>query len=110
MKTKVADLTALVWFGMWMGLVSKNANTATWKTILFVQMLPWIVLSFAAGLIVSLLFVTKILQPTMAGWMTFVTTAITTAASLAINFALFAWARRKLFTELRQRAAHLISR
>ena len=35
-----ADLVALGWFGMWMGLVSRNARMATLKTIVFVQVLP----------------------------------------------------------------------
>src|SRR5438445_2961147 len=39
----VANLAALCWFGMWMGLNSRNANLATLQTIVFVQIIPWFV-------------------------------------------------------------------
>ena len=41
-----ANLLALCWFGMWMGLTSRTANMATLKTILFVQVIPWFVMTF----------------------------------------------------------------
>src|SRR5258706_6611952 len=39
--TMLANLVALTWFGMWMGLNSKTTNLATLKTIVFVQIIPW---------------------------------------------------------------------
>jgi len=44
-----ANLVALAWFGMWMGLNSKNTNLATLKTILFVEVIPWFVVVFTSA-------------------------------------------------------------
>src|SRR5437764_5561295 len=41
--TTAANFVALSWFGMWMGLNSKNTNLATLKTIAFVQIIPWFI-------------------------------------------------------------------
>ena len=41
--TRGVDLIAIGWVGIWMGLTSKNANFAVLKTMLFVQVLPWLV-------------------------------------------------------------------
>ena len=43
----IANLIALVWLGMGMGLTSKNTNLAAPKAIVFVQIIPWLVASFA---------------------------------------------------------------
>src|SRR4030095_11094880 len=42
----VTGSLAMVWFGMWMGVITRKANMAVIKTLLFVQVLPWIVLMF----------------------------------------------------------------
>lgn len=47
--TSLANLIALSWFGLWMGLTSRNSLTATLKTILFVEIIPWLVLVFNDG-------------------------------------------------------------
>src|SRR4029434_10927976 len=47
-----ANLAALSWFGMWMGLNPQNTNLAPVKTILFVQIIPWFVVSFASVMLV----------------------------------------------------------
>jgi hypothetical protein len=99
----LADLATLMWFGMWMGLVSKNANAATWKTLLFVQVIPWFALSVATALIIFLVAIPKFRASTAL--MQFINTAIPVAGSLGIDWALFVFARRRLFSELRQRAA-----
>src|SRR5437016_7091280 len=38
----VADLVALGWVGMWLGLSSRKTNQATMKTIFFILALPWL--------------------------------------------------------------------
>src|SRR5215216_5372746 len=53
--TVAANLIALVWFGMWMGLNSTNTNLATLKTIVFVQIIPWFVISFASAMLLPIL-------------------------------------------------------
>ena len=93
------DLAALIWFGMWMGLISKKANAAAWKTVFFAMVIPSIIVAAAFGLI----------QFFMLGlpgkdWADFINTAIPVAGSIAIDWWLYRFARRKLFAELRQRA------
>ena len=39
----LASLAALAWFGMWMGMTSRNASLVTLKTILFVKVIPFLV-------------------------------------------------------------------
>jgi hypothetical protein len=49
----IANVAALAWFGMWMGMTSKNASFAALKTLLFVQVIPWCVIWFFSMLIVG---------------------------------------------------------
>ena len=51
--TTVANLLALCWFGMWMGMTSRSANLATLKTILFVQIIPWFVIAFGSSMLMG---------------------------------------------------------
>ena len=46
----LANLVALSWVGLWMGLTSTNAGIATFKTLVFVQVLPWIGINIASAL------------------------------------------------------------
>ena len=50
------NLMALGWFGMWMGLTTRTANLATLKTILFVQVIPTLIITFGSGVVVGLTF------------------------------------------------------
>jgi hypothetical protein len=67
----VANLAALSWFGMWMGLNSKSSNFATLKTIVFVEVIPWFVVMFASALLVPL-----ILWPSLLGGVSTATSRI----------------------------------
>ena len=49
--TFVTGLFALAWFGMWMGVTSKKINPAILKTLVLVDFLPAIVLTFLQGLL-----------------------------------------------------------
>lgn len=51
----LANLVALAWFGMWMGLTSRNGLMGTLKTIVFVQIVPWMVISFMGVMILPIL-------------------------------------------------------
>lgn len=101
-----ADLATLTWFGMWMGLISKNVNTAAWKTLFFVQVLPWVALSFVSGMVVALMFVPGIMgKPRGFVWLQAIGGAVTILGSLVIDWCLFRYAHRRLSSELRLRAA-----
>jgi hypothetical protein len=42
----LTSLLALAWFGMWMGLTTRKVNVAVIKTLVFVEILPWLVFTF----------------------------------------------------------------
>jgi len=109
--TIAANLLALVWFGMWMGLNSKSSNLATLKTIVFVQVIPWFAISFVSGMAMPLLFMTGIgataLQ--MMSWFPLIFSGLTALLCLAKDFGFWIWARRKLYSELRERAAGTVA-
>ncbi|HAB18540.1 MAG TPA: hypothetical protein DCE44_19135 [Verrucomicrobiales bacterium] len=112
--TFVADLVALSWVGMWLGLTSRGVNLATLKTLLFVEVIPWLVISFLTVLSMSLVLFPLMLRksggPTagaiqaMTTWMPIVMVAVNSFLSLAKDVAFVLWARDKLFGEMRDRA------
>ena len=106
-----ANLIALAWFGMWMGLNSRNTNLATLKTILYVQLIPWFAVNFASGLIIPLLLLPTLMSGTstppasMMLWFPLLSTALATVLNLAKDLVFVTWSRRKLYGELRNRVA-----
>ena len=46
----LAGLLAVAWFAMWMGVITRKLNMAVLKTLLFVYILPWFVLTFAQAI------------------------------------------------------------
>ena len=97
-----ANLVALAWFGMWMGLNSKNASLATLKTIVFVQVIPWFVIGFISVMMVPLFLMCRAFMGpgSMASqfmiWYSLLTTALATVLYLAKDLVFMLWARRKL--------------
>jgi hypothetical protein len=112
-----ANLLALSWFGMWMGMTSKNNNLAALKTLLFVEVIPLFVIYFAAGLVLMLVVTQSAFRggsnPMMASWINSVVPLIMTLvpAALAVlkDIAFILWARKKLFTSFREQATRSIS-
>lgn len=113
--TVVANLAALMWFGMWSGLNSNSPNLATLKTIVFVQVIPWMVISFASSLAIPLLMLPKLMSGTtvsnpgqMMMWYGLVSSAIATVLALAKDIGFCVWARRRLYSQFRAVAAQSI--
>ena len=108
--TMVGNVAALCWFGMWMGLNSKNTHVATLKTIVFVQVIPWFVASFASTLIAGLLLVPMFLKSnsgltsSVFMWFPLLSTVIIAILYLAKNLFFVVWARRNLLSKFRERA------
>jgi hypothetical protein len=104
-----ANLVALVWFGMWMGLNSKSANLATLKTILFVQVIPWFAITFTSALAVPLLLLPRLIAgggpaPTqMIVWFPVLSAAVGTLFCLGKDAGFVLYARSRLHTKLQQR-------
>jgi hypothetical protein len=109
--TAGANLVALCWFGMWMGMTSKSANLATLKTILFVQVIPWFVIAFGttmfAGVIMSALAF-RSGSPQTAGWFVWwplLSSLLAAAVALAKDIGFILWSRNRLHSSLREQAA-----
>lgn len=106
----IVNLAALSWFGMWMGLNSRNPNLATFRTILFVQVLPWLGITFISTTIGGLLMFRGFLSnsaPSNAVVLAFPAFIAGSSAVLALikDAAFIAWARKRLFNEFRSDAA-----
>ncbi len=106
-----ANLLALCWFGMWMGLTSRTANLATLKTILFVQVIPWFVFAFGGSLVAGLLMAGVFLRsgaPQSAAWLIWwplLGGVLTAAVAVAKDIGFIVWSRRKLYSSFREEAA-----
>ena len=106
-----ANLLALCWFGMWMGLTSRTANLATLKTILFVQVIPWFVFAFGgtmvAGLVMAGVFFRSGAPPSAGwlGWWPLLGALLTAALAVAKDVGFIVWSRNKLHSALRDEAA-----
>ena len=109
-----ANFIALFWFGMWMGMTSKNANTATAKTILFVHVIPWLCITFAAGMGVSIFMMSFTFRSGTAPsarfmmWYPLVSVAISGVLTVAKDIGFFIWARKRLYGSFREQAARAI--
>jgi len=120
--TTAANLIALGWFGMWMGLTSKNNNVVTLKTLLFVQVIPWFVITFASAMVIPLLLLpalfksglgasgrTSAVTSQMTNWFPLVSVALTALLSIAKDVGFILLARRQLYSSFRERAARGIN-
>jgi hypothetical protein len=106
-----ANLLALGWFGLWMGLTSRTANLATLKTVLFVQVIPWFVIAFVSSMVVGLLmtgvfFRSGAIQPTSwFAWWPLLSAALTAGVAVAKDIGFIVWSRHKLHSSFRDEAA-----
>lgn len=126
--TTTANLVAIGWLGMWMGLTSKNNSLATLMTLVFVQVIPWFVINFASWMVTM-----AIILPLMAraaatsttvnvgvgstsgvavtgwatsatGWILVIPAVLTAVLSVAKDIGFIVWARKKLSVSFRERA------
>ena len=104
------NLLALAWFGMWMGLTSRTANLAVLKTILFVQVIPWFVITFSSSMLAGIILAQSFFrgsanQPAWwLVWWPLLNAALSTVLALSKDVAFIMWSRRKLHSSLRERA------
>lgn len=96
--TFVTGLFALGWFGMWMGLTSKKINPAIIKTLVFVDLLPAIALTFLNGLLMFGMMFAK-----MPAW---ASSVVVVAVQVAVDLAFIRVARRRLLTCFREIASN----
>src|ERR1051325_4371379 len=106
----LADLLAIGWFGIWMGLTSRTANLATLKTMLFVQVIPWFVIGFGTSMVAWLVLAGTFIrlgpsQPAAwLAWYPLVNAALGAAAAVAKDLGFIFWSRKKLASSLREQA------
>ena len=116
-----ANLVALCWFGMWMGMTSKSNNLATLKTIIFVQIIPWFVISFGSMMGAALVIMPRLFKNGLAStnqtstwvnqmmaWFPFVIAALATIMSLAKDAGFIIWSRRRLYFSFREQASRTL--
>ena len=110
--TVVANLAALVWFGIWSGLTSKSPNIAALKTIVFVQVIPWMVIAFASAMAMPLLLLPRLLTSGSTAnpgqimmWYPLISGGIAAVLALGKDIGFCIWARRRLYSDFRAIAA-----
>jgi hypothetical protein len=112
--TALANLFALAWFGMWMGMTSKNASIATLKTLAFVQLIPWMAIGFASMMLTMLFLVPRLVKKVgnpaiFFTWYPLINAAMLMLLSVGKDAAFVIWSRRKLHRDLRAQACGLRS-
>jgi hypothetical protein len=106
----VGNLIAIVWVGMWMGLMSRNTGIATLKTLIFVQVLPWLAITFISTSFVGVLMFRGISNngpPSNSTVLSFplLISGLSAMLTIAKDAAFFVWARQKLYSSFRAVAA-----
>jgi hypothetical protein len=105
-----ANLLALCWFGMWMGMTSRSANLATLKTLLLVQIIPWFVIMFGAGigataLMSGMLFRRSVNPLASFAWWPILSAFLMAVVVVAKDVIFVVWSRNKLHASFRDEAA-----
>lgn len=113
--TSAANLVALCWFGMWMGMTSRNANLATLKTFLFVQIVPYIVISFGSSMTIGLLLAPYLWRNAGASstgfmiWYPFLLSLLMATLFLVKDIVFFILSRKNLYASFREFALRSLS-
>lgn len=105
--TSITSFIAVTWFGLWMGLTSKNSLTGTLKTVVFVFVVPWFAISFATGLTVPLLMLSTGwggMNDSLMRWFPFLMIGFNAVLVLVKNWVLWQLAWRKMSLNFRDTA------
>lgn len=111
----LANLVALAWFGMWMGLTSRSGLMGTLKTIMLVQIVPWMVIWFAgmmamvAGALLSMSAKTSWIASNWHDLFPIASTVLMTLLSVGKDFAFYAAARQRLVDQFRDVAVRAVA-
>jgi ABC-type transport system involved in cytochrome c biogenesis permease component len=108
----IANLVAIAWFGMWMGLTTRSANFATLKTIVFVQIIPMFLSYFISAIGTSILiFRPLVVSGSSSGpgtammYYPYIIGVTSSLIMLGKDVGFFVWARSRLFYTFRLRAS-----
>lgn len=103
----LANVVALSWFGLWMGLVSRNGLMATLKTIAFVQVIPWMVIGFASQMVIPVIMLFSggfYGNVATSGWFELVpiiSTVVLVVLTLGKDWVFWSLARQRLVADFR---------
>jgi len=96
---------------MWMGMTSRTANLATLKTIVFVQVIPWLVIVFGSSMFVMVLMSGlafrggAVQSSAYITWWPLLSTLLAAGIAVAKDIGFIVWSRNKLHSSLREQAA-----
>jgi len=110
-----ANLLALGWFGMWMGLSSKTANVATLKTLLFVQIIPWFVITLGSAIVLGLIVASVAARTSALGrtstwlvWWPLMNSLLGAVLAIGKDVGFIIWSRKRLLLAFREQAARTL--
>jgi hypothetical protein len=108
--TIAANLAALHWFGLWVGLNTRKANLGILKTLLFVQILPPMAIYFCVGIlsIPSRYLINSSGGGVLVVYMLF--SLVIPVLIVAKDVVFILWARKRLLSSWRIRAAQDLER
>jgi hypothetical protein len=97
-------MLAVGWFSMWMGVITRKANMAVLKSLLFVYVLPWFVLLFVQAGLFALFM--RVISNTrgMSAW-PYLPQIVGGTLGIGIDLVIFFVARQKLLANFRQTVA-----
>jgi hypothetical protein len=96
---------------MWMGLTSRTANMATLKTILFVQIIPWLVMGFLTITLMGALMGAMAYRAGSASslswfaWWPLMGAVLGATFAVAKDIGFIVWSRKKLRSSFRDEAS-----
>jgi hypothetical protein len=100
----IANALALAWFGMWMGLTSRNTSLAVLKTICIVCVLPFLLEIFIE--IISDIYLPRLLGGSWGTtWPTWLNDVFIALLDLSKVLLLIFWSRWRLLKTMREKAA-----
>jgi ABC-type transport system involved in multi-copper enzyme maturation permease subunit len=100
--TRLVDLLALGWVGVWMGLTARNANLAVLKTLLFVQVLPWLASAFISPfMMMPMMFFAGVAGSAGQQWLLVVPMVLSELLWIGKDVIFIRWAQSRLETDLR---------
>lgn len=114
MLLSLANFVALIWFGLWMGLVSRNSLLATLKTIAFVQILPWLVITFSSAMTLPIMMASfggfggGVAVPGWIEWYALISTGVVAVLTLGKDWLFWSLARRQLVDNFRRTATQAV--
>lgn len=103
----LANIAAICWFGMWMGMISKSGNLATLRTYLFVQVVPAILISIGSTLLIFS-FARLNTGFGIVNWFGVVSILLSCLLGVGKDIAFISWSRNRLFRYTRVQAGHPI--